>query len=319
MQRCHSFTVNRLVQDPMRGPAVAVRSVCNVCFRASRPVSGIHVSTRSSWRRHVSSAASNSTRSSTFDDNDSSATSSDPSPSAISSRSPSHHNLTTFLAHAARTNVSTTSTVYTGTLYEYQCQAALAQLGFTLSRCGGRSDAGVDLYGTWRIPSHAQPLRCIVQCKALAGRVGPNLVRELEGAFTGAPDGWQDEDAIGVLCATREASKGVRDAIRDSARGLVWVMVERTGSVGAGVTEQPGESDRTAVPAVPAQRIAQIVWNERVAEIGAQGLGVGVVYSGSAEPDVAHHSKVRGEVRLMWDGRIWKPETGARSGQELVQ
>ena len=98
--------------------------------------------------------------------------------------STSHESLATFLAYATRTGLDPTSTVYVGTRYEYRCQAALRALGFALTRCGGRADAGVDLYGTWTLPNQSQPLRVVVQCKALASKVRQvhdSKVEEVDG------------------------------------------------------------------------------------------------------------------------------------------
>jgi Protein of unknown function (DUF2034) len=134
-----------------------------------------------------------------------------------------------------------------------------------------------------------------VQCKALAAKVGPNIVRELEGAFAGAPAGWEGADVVGILCARREASKGVRDTVRRSGRGLIWVMVDDQVAHG-------GEADDEA-------RIRQVVWNQRIADLCAEGLGVGIVYGG--EKGDAHG--LQGEVRLMWKGNIWQPEFGKTS------
>jgi hypothetical protein len=131
-----------------------------------------------------------------------------------------HHDLPTFLAYTHRTGLSTSSTVYNGTLYEYLALETLRRYGFELYRVGGRGDRGVDLVGVWRIPkrgtsaetdeedkergkvntigtgtdeavkdAHHEVLRVLVQCKRLVGKhakIGPNLIRELDGAVRGA-------------------------------------------------------------------------------------------------------------------------------------
>ena len=150
-------------------------------------------------------------------------TSSPPSPSSPQPPTPpstllpinptaAHHDLPTFLAHAQRTGLSASSTVYNGTVYEYLAQETLRRYGFELQRVGGRGDRGVDLVGVWAIPKqnddrgqvHAagsgnrrgggggashEILRVLVQCKRLVGKsakIGPNLVRELDGAVRSA-------------------------------------------------------------------------------------------------------------------------------------
>ncbi|KAK5053077.1 hypothetical protein LTR84_002051 [Exophiala bonariae] len=205
--------------------------------------------------------------------------------------SATHHSLATFLSHAQRTGLSTSSSVYNGTVYEYVTQETLRRQGFELQRVGGRGDRGVDLVGLWRVPrsretsgdheegkeeehgrrggpanydrDHDLVLRVVVQCKRLVGKhakIGPNLIRELDGAVRGArlgslfesivsrdvdvgnivDDGgdgiqststsssysYSNSPAIGILVGTRPATKGVIESLRRSNRGLVWIMLE---------------------------------------------------------------------------------------------
>ncbi|KAI4272211.1 MAG: hypothetical protein LQ337_005459 [Flavoplaca oasis] len=200
-----------------------------------------------------------------------------------SSAPPPHNSLQTFLAHAQSTNLPPTSTVYIGTCYEYLCLATLRRLSFTLIRSGGRSDRGIDLLGHWTIPSLPFPLRVLVQCKALKAKISPETVRELEGIFAGAPIGWRGENVIGVLCAKREATKGVREAVRRSAVPVIWIMIEDLGQ-GRG-------------------NVRQILWNQRVNQLGAEGVGVGARYLPGAEGQ-----KVKQEVVLIWKGEFWNPD-----------
>lgn len=123
---------------------------------------------------------------------------------------PPHHDLASFVANARRTGLSPTSTVYTGTAYEYLALETLGRYGFDLNRIGGMGDRGVDLVGYWKIPrtqgtdlhlaststtpnipatSRCDTYRVLVQCKRLVGKhakIGPNLIRELDGAVRGA-------------------------------------------------------------------------------------------------------------------------------------
>ena len=204
----------------------------------------------------------------------------------------SHTSLATFLEYARRTELSPSSTVFIGTHYEYTCQAALTRLGFSLTRTGGRDDAGIDLLGTWKLPGNQQ-LPCLVQCKALSRKapsrygIGPREVREIEGVFAGAPSGWRGERCVGVLCAGREATRGVREAVRRSRRGLIWVYVEET----------VGKDHETEVGA-PA-KVRQLLWNEQVASMGAEGVNVDVKY---VSPDSSEK-----EVVLTYKDEIWQP------------
>ncbi|KAJ4300441.1 hypothetical protein N0V88_003116 [Collariella sp. IMI 366227] len=76
-----------------------------------------------------------------------------------SAPSPHHTCLPTFLAYAARTNLDPASTVYVGTHYEYTTSLSLARYGLDLRRVGGSSDFGIDLLGTWSLPSTTETVR----------------------------------------------------------------------------------------------------------------------------------------------------------------
>lgn len=100
-------------------------------------------------------------------------------------------------------------------------------------------------------------------------------MRELEGAFRSAPVvGWRGVSSkIGVLVCSREATRGVREALARSWFPLVWIMVQRDGVV------------------------RQALWNERVEGLGLGLLGVEVVFGPGGEGD--------GEgkrVGFTWDG-----------------
>ncbi|KAF7162359.1 hypothetical protein CNMCM6106_009331 [Aspergillus hiratsukae] len=191
-------------------------------------------------------------------------------PSPPPSPSQHHNDLASFLAYAERTSLPTTSTTYIGTHYEYTVQQTLRRFAFSLHRVGGRDDAGIDLIGTWHLPQHEHPLRVFVQCKSLKTKLGPNLVRELEGTFrqSQAPVGWRTGTKIGVLVGPREATKGVRDAMARSAYPLLWMMVERDGEV------------------------QQALWNTGAEQLGLGALGVEMVYGGASGR----------RISLTWDG-----------------
>ncbi|KAL5003505.1 hypothetical protein BDV10DRAFT_180625 [Aspergillus recurvatus] len=190
-----------------------------------------------------------------------------------------HNDLPSFLSYAKRTGLPEKSTTYQGTLYEYTVQTHLRKSAFDLHRIGGRSDLGIDLTGTWHVgpnPIADPPVRVIVQCKALKSKIGPHVVRELEGVVArhfavalarGSGGG------VGVLVGPRETSKGVREALGRSAMPLVCMMVERDG------------------------RVRQVLWNGRVEGLGLGGLGVEILYRTRGE--------IEGEVeaRLTWGGK----------------
>jgi hypothetical protein len=230
-----------------------------------------------------------------------------------------HNSLPTFLAHARRTSLSPTSTTYIGTYYEYAVLHTLRRFGFNLTRNGGRGDAGIDLLGTWHLPpqfssggsptgrgSGPGPLRVLVQCKALKAKLGPNLIRELEGAFVGAPAGYRASPAggvVGVLVSPREATKGVRDAMARSRWPMVWVMLEvrqrvqqvqkHSGDEGAGGDPAPVEVTGSAVG-----RAKQMLWNKAAGSAGLEGLDVTIRYDQAVEGE----DGLGRECVLMWQG-----------------
>lgn len=197
-------------------------------------------------------------------------------PSAPSPPTQQHNDLPTFLSYAERTALPLTSTVYVGTLYEYTVLQSLRRYALALHRIGGRDDAGIDLVGTWHLPEREREraLRVLVQCKALKTKLGPNLVRELEGALRQAPVGWRTGQTVGVLVSPREATKGVRDALARSSYPLCWMMVELDGT------------------------LKQALWNARFEELGAGPLGVETRYGTAAEEP----GSLTKEVVLTWDG-----------------
>jgi hypothetical protein len=184
--------------------------------------------------------------------------------------------MTSFLSYAQRTGLDENSTVYVGTHYEYTVASALSRYGFYLRRIGGASDRGTDLVGTWTLPSNASSdaspsssssssssppqaqtkLKILMQCKAGSGqRVGPQHVRELEGAFAGAPVGWRGTNGVlAVLACERPATKGVREALGYSRWPMAYVFCKRGGGCGV---------------------VRQMLWNRRAEEEGLEGLGVG--------------------------------------------
>ncbi len=211
-----------------------------------------------------------------------------------------HHDLPSFLAYANRVDLPSTSTVYVGTHYEYTVLQSLSRFGMNLSRIGGRSDHGVDLVGHWTLPvrlsttthppclSSPSQLKMLVQCKSLHRRPGPYLVRELEGAFNGAPVGYRGMSGtvLGLLAAPKEATAGVREAMGRSRLPLLFAMIGNTDG-----------------------RVMQLLWNQRAREVGLDGLGVTVRYCSTTKEDGAEseeekEGQVTREVALTWKGDV---------------
>lgn len=197
-------------------------------------------------------------------------------PSAPPTPTQNHTSLATFLSYAERISLPETSTVYVGTHYEYTVLQSLRRYALSLERIGGRDDAGIDLVGTWHLPEREREraVRVLVQCKALKSKLGPNLVRELEGTFRQAPVGWRTDQTAGVLVSPREATKGVRDALARSSYPLFWIMMERDGT------------------------LRQALWNARAEELGLGPLGVETRY-GMVDSESGAVTK---EVALTWNG-----------------
>ncbi|KAI1306878.1 hypothetical protein F5Y03DRAFT_130903 [Xylaria venustula] len=194
-----------------------------------------------------------------------------------------HHDLASYIAYAKRTGLDVESKVFIGTHYEYSIAAALRPLGFHLRRIGGQSDKGIDLLGTWSVPSAPAhlPLRVLLQCKAYsatrAARIGPQFIRELEGAYLGAPSGWRGSGVVGLLVTQRPATKGVRDALAHSRWPLGYVSYSPDGV------------------------LEQMLWNRRAEEEGLEGMGVTAKLSGEDRHGDAQR------LVLTWNGRPYLP------------
>ncbi|KAI5240924.1 hypothetical protein E4T43_05709 [Aureobasidium subglaciale] len=181
-----------------------------------------------------------------------------------------HHNtLDEFLAYATTANLSPTSTVYRGTHYEYTVANSLTRLAFSLTRVGRTSDLGIDLLGSWAIPSRPAPLNILIQCKAETPK--PSMIRELEGAVVGAPTRYRGEGTLAILAAAKEATKGVRDAVGRSRLPMAYLNITTEGSV------------------------RQFVWNQAAVECALESVGVTLRYLANGESEVA----------LTWRGLPW--------------
>lgn len=167
-----------------------------------------------------------------------------------------HHDLPSFLEYASRNNMDTGSTTYVGTHYEYIVKQALERLGMSLKQVGGRSDCGIDLLGTWSLPTAPQPLKVLIQCKAFAAKIRPAQARELEGTFIGAPQGWRTSSVLAFLVSQQAATKGVREALGRSRLPMGYMLCGADG------------------------KIMQMLWNRKAADEGLEGLEVEMQYAG---------------------------------------
>lgn len=203
---------------------------------------------------------------------------------ATAQRGSTHHDdLKSFLKHAEVSGLAEKSTVYVGTHYEYTVVETLKLFGFSLTRTGRSSDLGIDLVGQWTVASSPSPLRTIIQCKARSKKLAPENVRELEGAFTGAPAGWRAKGVLGFLIAPEAATKGVRDAMVRSSLPLGFMQISREG------------------------RVKQCLWNHVASENGLEGLGVTLRHD-AVQPQDEGMSHGGSDVVLTWKGRALSPE-----------
>lgn len=204
--------------------------------------------------------------------------------SVIAPGSEQHNDLSSFLDYAKRLELAETSTVYVGTHYEYTVASSLRSLGFDLTRTGRASDYGIDLLGHWSVPSLPKPIRVLLQCKAHSKGLTPANVRELEGAFPGAPAGWRGGGVLGFLVATNQATKGMRDALIRSHLPMGFLQVTAEGTV------------------------LQFIWNQEAAQQGLEGMGVTNRFTPQREEKKRDGNGLEQEIALTWKGWTLRKE-----------
>lgn len=228
----------------------------------------------------------------------------------------SHTDIPSFLRHANLTSLNPTTTVFTGTLYEYTVLAALTRClpGISLTRVGGRDDAGVDLLGRWELPriprriplttttipsnnnnsdnndadtetpeegeEKKETIPLTIQCKNVQQKSwkGPQYIRELEGALASRP-----RNALGILASVRDMTPGMKKQMLASRRALGFVKVtpleaiydEKIRIQKYGDEEETVEFKLTGRGGL----LQQFAWNE-VANRYIGGFGIGARYVG---------------------------------------
>ncbi|GJJ68676.1 nuclear transcription factor Y, gamma [Entomortierella parvispora] len=170
------------------------------------------------------------------------------------------------------------STIYRGTLFEYQTQEILKEsLGIYTQRSAGNGDFGVDLRGTWFLPLSASPkpgdmvrhLRVIVQCKMMQGKIGPKYVRELQGSLS-----FETQPTLAILAISSEFT---RLALLPFAKSL-WPMA-------------------LAVIDTEGHKCKRLMWNP-AAEKVMHGLKIGTRWSEGPE------GKLQCDPVLCFDGKV---------------
>lgn len=193
-----------------------------------------------------------------------------------------HHDLASFLDYAAKANLKTGTNVYKGHHYEYTVVEALKRYDFTLQKMGRSNDLGIDLLGTWNLPMEPRELRVLIQCKA--SRPKPSFVRELAGAYAGAPAGWKGEDVMALLITRDPATLGVREALQRSRSPMGFAQITELGIM------------------------KQFMWNYAAGESRLTGMSVTNIYPKAAPgllPSSLDGGRLPGAISLLWMGKRW--------------
>lgn len=207
-----------------------------------------------------------------------------------------HHDLASFLAHAAHTKLNTSSNVYKGTHFEYTVASTLQSYNFALSRTGRSNDLGIDLVGHWKLPLHEpgdEGMPTLVQCKF--AKPTPAMVRELEGAYVGAPAGWRGQGVLALLVSSQASTAGVRAAVQRSRWPLGVMQVTKEGE------------------------LKQFLWNAAAAQAGLEGLNAAVRYDvGSETVPGGSTGEMATSMALSWLGKPWRPVAKRQQQNPLI-
>ncbi|KAI8875704.1 hypothetical protein K501DRAFT_263359 [Backusella circina FSU 941] len=133
-----------------------------------------------------------------------------------------HSTLNDFLS---KTTTSKHSTVYKGTLFEYQTMTGLSRLeGMQLTRVGGAGDGGIDLRGQWTSPSFHVNL--VVQCKNVKTGITPEHIRSLIGVTS-----QYNKNVVGILassCTEKPYTRSIIQQVTKSSVPLGLAMIQDT-------------------------------------------------------------------------------------------
>ncbi|KAM3423907.1 hypothetical protein BST61_g1302 [Cercospora zeina] len=95
-----------------------------------------------------------------------------------------------------------------------------------------------DLLGQWSLPQDvsvtgistgSRVLKVLIQCKLSTAQ--PCNVRELEGAYVGAPAGWRGDGVMAFLVSSKPATAGVRAALQRSRLPMGFLQITEQGHV----------------------------------------------------------------------------------------
>ena len=120
------------------------------------------------------------------------------------------------------------SHVALGTAYERHCQTfARTYLRMPLIQVGGANDEGIDLRGTWNLPSCDKQFNIIAQCKRYKRKVPPIHIRELVGTVAHYRQQRSSErDTLAVLFASGSWSTQSILKANESSTPILLVHLE---------------------------------------------------------------------------------------------
>ena len=110
----------------------------------------------------------------------------------------------------------------------------------------------------------------------------PATIRELEGAYAGAPSEWQGDNVLALLATSKNLTKGVLEGVQRSHSSLGALHIEPDGLT------------------------RQFIWNSTAGDRGLAGVGVTAKYEeapskGTTTP-VASKGTIK-TVALTWKGQ----------------
>lgn len=198
--------------------------------------------------------------------------------SSVTPTSLPYHDRRSFLSWSTRNKINRNSTWFIGTQYEYTVIKALQAKNFTLKRCGGANDQGIDLIGHWTLPSPRTGLKILVQCKV--GSPTPAFARELEGACSGGREEWRKEDVMAWLASPKPASSETWKTMERSTRPMGFAQISEGGLV------------------------QDLRWNAPAQEAGLDGLSKVDFHVSTKDAD-GKSRRIRRAVRLTANGEPW--------------
>ncbi|CAK3811514.1 unnamed protein product [Lecanosticta acicola] len=190
-----------------------------------------------------------------------------------------HHDLESYLRFAKASGKNLESRLHKGTVYEYTVQKELRTYGFSLQHRGRTKDLGIDLIGSWKLPSAPGQLQVVIQCKA--GKNTSAHIRELEGTALNAPYSHRVKNKLALLISATKATTGVLEAMQRSQLPMAFAYISRDGLM------------------------HQFTTNVAAEEVSLNGLSQKVVYIPVSKGGILRKPRVKSAVQLLWEGKPW--------------